>query len=995
MGEPQEPSVVFMGERKAEDAGANEGDGSLGLRTIREYISHFKAWHFAQNHPSETWKYVGLAIEKRKRDDKESTVIVDGVLVPHKRLKHETSRHYYTQIEKVANASPSPPPEPMTTVCTPPAMTLELEWPSTLPVFRLKRKSGAAVLHHLDFSALQIYVHHHEEDVASQAKANPVSNPSPRELSSSRSFALAEILLAVHDGDIPRLEELHCRGISFNIGNRQGIFPLGLAASEALISLEVCKALLEMGASPNFDPSTKNDGDLPSVLHIAATVPNDELPKLLLENGANLHNLLMPGIYWRGRLSSSRSLSPLNIAIGLGRWGLVELLLSNGAPVRGNELLQAVMQAYNKSRPELPNSVMQSLVQHGVDLRLKNNCGENALHICIRSRKLNMAKCLLELGSQMDAYARKLMHPCISLNELEALERCSDAWDNGDVGRLHALLESNSISAARALEVGAQQLFRSQRSHDPSSFYFGEARHLSEFPRTAKFIQSTFPEAYCSSLILGIVWVLNGCPLITKQKCQEFEQLLRPALSNRSRALTIDSNEKYALLSAINLAATHGECMPMELILGTLFSTPMIVVNPWYNPFVPIYTPEIERNLYSPVHVEEFFNAQPSWWSSWKDNIRYYCAHMLFHRQYRPNTAAGLTSVAGGSILEVKQLMSLGFDPRRRYAWSLTALQSAVYQGQKDMVLFLLEEGVSVISCPPWKELTPTPHPECPKAIRAEPGNKDRRTAFQYAVQSGDVEMIDLLLKHKADVNEPPARYAGATALQLSAIRGSIGITKKLIDLGADVNAARAPYRGRTALEGAAEHGRLDTVALLLELGCRIDGKGRDQYIRAVKLARDNDHLALASLLESRGTWTREDERILEACKIDEEEYEYLHERCIGPCCSIFTSVYESPDEPRCWEAQSVVSDGDLDLHDEAYTTHEDQYIQESPQECTDVEDGEDQVYDTYSPVYSEVQSNVEGHTGGVSVNDSGTVDPMSSWGDWAFDDDGNFVGSL
>ncbi|KAK7957788.1 hypothetical protein PG988_012636 [Apiospora saccharicola] len=255
--------------------------------------------------------------------------------------------------------------------------------------------------------------------------------------------------------------------------------------------------------------------------------------------------------------------------------------------------------------------------------------------------------------------------------------------------------------------------------------------------------------------------------------------------------------------------------------------------------------------------------------------------------------------------------------------------------------------------------------------------------------------MIDLLLKHKADVNEPPARYAGATALQLSAIRGSIGITKKLIDRGADLNAARAPYRGRTALEGAAEHGRLDTVVLLLELGCSIDGEGRDQYIRAVKLARDNDHVAVASLLQDSGTWTTEDEGILQACKIDEEEYEYLHERCIGPCCSIFTSVYESQDEPRCWEAQSVVSDGDLDLHDETYTTHEDQDIQESPQECTDVEDGEDQVYDTYSPVHSEVQSNVEGHTGGVLVYDSGTVDPMSSWVDWAFDDDGNFVGSL
>ncbi|KAK8043119.1 hypothetical protein PG994_013602 [Apiospora phragmitis] len=330
----------------------------------------------------------------------------------------------------------------------------------------------------------------------------------------------------------------------------------------------------------------------------------------------------------------------------------------------------------------------------------------------------------------------------------------------------------------------------------------------------------------------------------------------------------------------------------------------------------------------------------------------------LLQRRNQPNTAAGLAVVVSGSVLEVEQFISLGFDPRRRYPWSLTALQCAVHKGQKDVARFLLALGVSVSACPPWKELTPTPHPECPKAIRAERGIKIEGRHFSMLSRAENLEMIDLLLRHKANVNEGPARYAGATALQLAAIKGYIGITKKLIDLGADVDGAGAPFRGRTALEGAAEHGRLDTVALLLEVGCHIHGEGRDQYIWAVKLARENDHLALASLLESRGTWTEKDEQNLAACQIDEEE-----------------SVDDNLDEPQCWETGSTGSDGDLDSQDEDYTTQEDQSMPESP--------------------HLAVQDGVEGSTEDVLAGGSGTVDPMSSWGDWAFDDEGNFLGPL
>ncbi|PLB53301.1 ankyrin, partial [Aspergillus steynii IBT 23096] len=127
-----------------------------------------------------------------------------------------------------------------------------------------------------------------------------------------------------------------------------------------------------------------------------------------------------------------------------------------------------------------------------------------------------------------------------------------------------------------------------------------------------------------------------------------------------------------------------------------------------------------------------------------------------------------------------------------------------------------------------------------------------RRTALQHAVNNGNMDLINLLLDHGADVNTAPSEDGGATALQIAAIQGYLGIARKLIDLDADVNAAPARRNGRTALEGAAEHGRIDMLRLLLDEGALLVGDhGERQCRRAVELAEKNGHIAAAKLLKS------------------------------------------------------------------------------------------------------------------------------------------------
>ncbi|MBV8844912.1 MAG: ankyrin repeat domain-containing protein [Bryobacterales bacterium] len=105
-------------------------------------------------------------------------------------------------------------------------------------------------------------------------------------------------------------------------------------------------------------------------------------------------------------------------------------------------------------------------------------------------------------------------------------------------------------------------------------------------------------------------------------------------------------------------------------------------------------------------------------------------------------------------------------------------------------------------------------------------------TAFLRASQSGDIELMKLLLAHGADPKIDTALHV--TALQVAAGIGWVeGITyewspqatfeacKMLIDLGLDVNAQADT--GRTALHGAGHKGRTDVIQLLVDHGAKLD----------------------------------------------------------------------------------------------------------------------------------------------------------------------------
>jgi ankyrin repeat protein len=125
------------------------------------------------------------------------------------------------------------------------------------------------------------------------------------------------------------------------------------------------------------------------------------------------------------------------------------------------------------------------------------------------------------------------------------------------------------------------------------------------------------------------------------------------------------------------------------------------------------------------------------------------------------------------------------------------------------------------------------------------------RTALQAlcSSQAPSSELMTLLIRKGADINEPPAEYGGITSLQGAAIAGNIKVAMLLIDMAADINAQPSKHKGRMALDGASEHGRLDTVQLLLECGAKCMVPGTSGYDSAVRFAEENGHFAVSDLI--------------------------------------------------------------------------------------------------------------------------------------------------
>ncbi|WP_264723580.1 ankyrin repeat domain-containing protein [Wolbachia endosymbiont (group A) of Cheilosia soror] len=123
----------------------------------------------------------------------------------------------------------------------------------------------------------------------------------------------------------------------------------------------------------------------------------------------------------------------------------------------------------------------------------------------------------------------------------------------------------------------------------------------------------------------------------------------------------------------------------------------------------------------------------------------------------------------------------------------------------------------------------------------------DKKTPLHYAAQSGNEQVVKLLIEKKANVDTRDR--VDNRPLHIAAKNGYLGIVKVLLDTNkVNVNAETSPKYKFTPLHFAARNGHLEIVNALLDKGAEVHAETKYKYT-PLHLAAENGHFGVVSEL--------------------------------------------------------------------------------------------------------------------------------------------------
>ncbi len=129
-------------------------------------------------------------------------------------------------------------------------------------------------------------------------------------------------------------------------------------------------------------------------------------------------------------------------------------------------------------------------------------------------------------------------------------------------------------------------------------------------------------------------------------------------------------------------------------------------------------------------------------------------------------------------------------------------------------------------------------------------GNTNGNTPLRFAVRSGNLAEVKILLKKGADVNAKDETYF-MTPLHYATVYGHKEIVELLIEKGADVNAK--DENDFTPLHYATVYGHKEIVELLIEKGADVNAKDETYFMTPLHYATVYGHKEIVELLIEKG----------------------------------------------------------------------------------------------------------------------------------------------
>ncbi|KAF5532224.1 hypothetical protein FMEXI_12536 [Fusarium mexicanum] len=487
----------------------------------------------------------------------------------------------------------------------------------------------------------------------------------------------------------------------------------------------------------------------------------------------------------------------------------IELLVSSGAFVRGEAILESSIATHN--------DILFAALDALGDPNIQHLCVNSALPSALRSKNIKWLRLLLERGAELQTLTSQVIEALVPeyvCNIQGKRGRCDPSFRALLLEHWANIFDTSKDSV---LDIDAAIIAQ----HDARL-----KNAFSEFPTYYS------PSSLCSAVLVENHWTIDFL------------------LKNRSLQAPHDTLEG----TAVGLAAMLGN-LPLVRKLVTQLQKPETAILPFLasrSSFA--FTRENGLDITS---SHTFWHRHPS-------------EHVDFYGSTRRRLFEGSPLALAASYREtagVLELLSHGYQPDDiTWARALSTqdglktlmdynlrvrslelplstfsplLMYAIKHGMGEAVVWLIELGADINENDVLQDTS--------------------RSPVQLAIEFGHLTVTETLLRSGSNVNAAPSFVAGVTALQSAAIGGHIGLVKQLLDAGARVNARGSRWFGRTALEGAAERGRLDMVELLLHHRALTTGPGRFQFIRAIHMAVRNGHYATAALLRQSREWTDED----------------------------------------------------------------------------------------------------------------------------------------